>query len=60
MNNEEFNRARSKVTGVFIARVAAIVLAAGHAIKGDYMGSLVLLAVGVGMGALHPGKDELR
>ena len=60
MNDQQFNKARSKIVGVLLARVAAVLLAIGHATKGDYVGALVLLAIGVGMGALYPRRDEVE
>lgn len=60
MNDEQFNKARSKIVGVMLARVAALALAIIHVLKGDYLGALFLLAIGLGFGALYPTRDDIR
>ncbi len=60
MNSEQYHRARSKIIGVGLARIASVFLAIGHAIKGDWIGALFLLAIGVGFGALYPTRDEIE
>jgi len=60
MTNDQYTRARSKIVGVLLARVAAVILAVGYAIKGDYLGALVLLAIGAGMAVLYPRRDEVE
>lgn len=60
MTDEQYNSARSKIIGVMLARVAAVILAIISAVKGDWIGAAVLLAIGIGMATLYPREDDVK
>ena len=45
MKDEEFNKARSAIVGVFLARWAAVILAIVKLFQGDWVGAGFLLVV---------------
>jgi hypothetical protein len=47
MTDEEYNKARSAIVGVFIARWAAVILAVVKLFQGDWVGAGFLLVVAI-------------